>query len=1077
MYSVSDGYKTAISSDTRIIDGYVIIGLKTYYNDTIESMSFEDTVNPEDVFAVGTVSSAYLELTLLNVTGNFDGAQVKPYIGVDITGAGNFEYVPLGIFNVEETKKNKGSITLKCFDNMIKTEKPFSTSLTYPASITAIMNEICSKTGITFSGTLPNYSVPKPEAATTFREVIGLIAGVCGGFAKFNRSGVLNIKSYAFSIARTIDSDNYFDLNKEDGAYSIGKVTMVDESNETSYSKGTVTNTTMELIINSPWATDAITNDIYTKLNGLSFIPVEMPWQGDPALDVGDWVTISEYNATPFNTIMTEVKLSFAGGLSADFSSKCEGKTKNQYNTSPKVLGIKGLPGKDGKTYFTWIKYADSPTSGMSDLPDGKKYIGLAYNKLTPEESTVYSDYSWSLIQGAAGAPGADGKTYYTWIKYADTPTAGMSDDPTGKKYMGIAYNKTTSNESTNYADYEWSLVKGDKGDNGADAIVGVLSNEAVTVPADAAGTVQSLTGAVTTMSVFNGTVDDSSKWTVALAGTPSGLAGSLTGKTYSVSGVTADTGYVDLKASRTGYADIVKRFTVTKAKQGNKGTDGQTTYTWVKYADDANGNGMSDSPNDKRFMGIATNKTTANKSTNPADYTWSPLYDNVKVGGRNLLKNSNVVKSGTGYPLATYAITEPLAEGETVTISFKGNLGRSSWGIYNSGGYVNLINIYPSDMGADGVYKKTFTWKIKYPSDPSRDASNTTLNVYPMPNGTGTSSTIEWIQLERGNVASDRTPAPEDTQAAIENAQTSADGKNRVFRQGTQPTGSFIAGDMWFNTSLGNQLKVFDGKAWVLAKFDYNALTVEKLSALAADLGDVTAGNITGVNINGSKIASTKDSSNYLKIENQFLEAMGTMPDPDYPHYTVYHVTNMTNGVLKGVYGDVGIGGILTETGKWEISKKGIKVIEGINQISLSPGKIEFIGNSSGVSDVTISFDTVRGFQINFKPIWTKLTLLNGAVLYGTSDVVYTKIGNVVYIHGAIKGLTGASTQVGALPVGFRPSQSEAFAIPTSNNNGANFARWLISTTGAITMESISSGGSTATTAWYPMTMSFVAG
>ena len=69
--------------------------------------------------------------------------------------------------------------------------------------------------------------------------------------------------------------------------------------------------------------------------------------------------------------------------------------------------------------------------------------------------------------QGVQGVKGADGKTYYTWIKYADSPTSGMSDNPSGKKYMGVAYNKSTATESSNYSDYTWSLIKGDKGDKG----------------------------------------------------------------------------------------------------------------------------------------------------------------------------------------------------------------------------------------------------------------------------------------------------------------------------------------------------------------------------------------------------------------------------------------------------------------------------------------------------------------------------------------------------------------------------------------------------------------------------------
>lgn len=68
---------------------------------------------------------------------------------------------------------------------------------------------------------------------------------------------------------------------------------------------------------------------------------------------------------------------------------------------------------------------------------------------------------------GEPGTPGTDGKTYYTWIKYADTPTSGMSNDPADKAYMGIAYNKDTPQESENYNDYTWSLIKGEKGEQG----------------------------------------------------------------------------------------------------------------------------------------------------------------------------------------------------------------------------------------------------------------------------------------------------------------------------------------------------------------------------------------------------------------------------------------------------------------------------------------------------------------------------------------------------------------------------------------------------------------------------------
>ena len=55
-----------------------------------------------------------------------------------------------------------------------------------------------------------------------------------------------------------------------------------------------------------------------------------------------------------------------------------------------------------------------------------------------------------------------------------------MSDDPSGKTYIGLAYNKTTLTESTSASDYTWSLIKGDKGDKGDDGTV-----HSATAPSD----------------------------------------------------------------------------------------------------------------------------------------------------------------------------------------------------------------------------------------------------------------------------------------------------------------------------------------------------------------------------------------------------------------------------------------------------------------------------------------------------------------------------------------------------------------------------------------------------------------
>lgn len=69
---------------------------------------------------------------------------------------------------------------------------------------------------------------------------------------------------------------------------------------------------------------------------------------------------------------------------------------------------------------------------------------------------------------GVPGPAGEDGKIYYTWIRYAnDVNGKGMSDNPIGKEYMGLAYNKTTSVESNDPREYKWGKFRGETGTEG----------------------------------------------------------------------------------------------------------------------------------------------------------------------------------------------------------------------------------------------------------------------------------------------------------------------------------------------------------------------------------------------------------------------------------------------------------------------------------------------------------------------------------------------------------------------------------------------------------------------------------
>jgi hypothetical protein len=171
---------------------------------------------------------------------------------------------------------------------------------------------------------------------------------------------------------------------------------------------------------------------------------------------------------------------------------------------------IKGEAGINGVSNYIWIKYADDAQgNGLSDNPDGKKFIGIAHNKSTATESETASDYVWSDItgkQGDPGTPGDDGKTYYTWIKYSDNSDGtDMYDTPTDDTlYVGIAVNQLSATEGNDKTVYVWSRfkggqgIKGEKGDAGKNGYSLYLSPSEIVVDTNSSGKVVDYTNAYT---------------------------------------------------------------------------------------------------------------------------------------------------------------------------------------------------------------------------------------------------------------------------------------------------------------------------------------------------------------------------------------------------------------------------------------------------------------------------------------------------------------------------------------------------------------------------------------------------
>lgn len=422
--------------------------------------------------------------------------------------------------------------------------------------------------------------------------------------------------------------------------------------------------------------------------------------------------------------------------------------------------GIPGKDGKDGKTQYTHIAYANS-ADGSKDFSvsdSNREYIGM-YVDFTQNDSADPTKYAWSKIKGADGAigtpgkPGADGKTPYLHIAYAnsaDGKTGFSTTDGTNKLYIG-QYTDYTQADSTDAAKYTWTKIKGENGKDGTNSRSYILeaSDTAIKKGADGALTPSKIT--------FRSFYRDGDS------------------------------------ATRIPYNG---RFKIEESTNG-------TSYS-VKYTSSANESA-------KEYTPTATAKIlrctlySADGTINALD-TQSVVVltdvDNLKIGGRNILKNS---KNGIVCTRTDHSSTT--TPGATITTKATGRGSAYGWieGFYTTpvtelskrvgtefafsldvkitGSFTNLrtkvdfrdtshnSSIFSNFIGINGL--KVGKWTRVSGVASVKEVANVTatrsLFLFDWSNST-VGSTIEYrnLQLEEGNKSTAWTPAPEDIETLV---------------------------------------------------------------------------------------------------------------------------------------------------------------------------------------------------------------------------------------------------------------------------------------------------------------------
>lgn len=155
------------------------------------------------------------------------------------------------------------------------------------------------------------------------------------------------------------------------------------------------------------------------------------------------------------------------------------------------------------------------------------------------------------------------------------------------------------------------------------------LDNDYQGIPVDSDGNYTEFPECTTTATVMYGTQDitDNCTYTITTSQNIQGNWNKET-KTYTVTGLTADSGWVNIKAAYLNNLVVSKQFSLAKQYAGPQGipgvgTDGKTTYLHIQYAPVQNPTAAQMSKTPDKYIGTYTDFSGVD-STDPTKYTWA---------------------------------------------------------------------------------------------------------------------------------------------------------------------------------------------------------------------------------------------------------------------------------------------------------------------------------------------------------------------------------------------------------------------------------------------------------------------
>lgn len=173
------------------------------------------------------------------------------------------------------------------------------------------------------------------------------------------------------------------------------------------------------------------------------------------------------------------------------------------------------------------------------------------------------------------------------------------------------------------------------------------LDNDYQGIPVDSDGNYTEFPECTTTATVMYGTQDITDNCTYTIT-TSQNVQGNWNkeNKTYTVTGLTADSGWVNIKAAYLNNLVVSKQFSLAKQYAGPQGIpgigiDGKTTYLHIQYAPVQNPTAAQMSKTPNKYIGTYTDFSSVD-STDPSKYTWAKFEGEQGTAGRTYFFQSN---------------------------------------------------------------------------------------------------------------------------------------------------------------------------------------------------------------------------------------------------------------------------------------------------------------------------------------------------------------------------------------------------------------------------------------------------